>query len=85
MKSKIRTALVALELVVIFLITATTFSWGREIAQIERGCKAYGGEYLLLLIPAIYYTDKRIVLDWIAYLRKRWELDELQTGDVENE
>ena len=85
MKPKIKTALTAIELVAVLLITAVTFSWGRETARLERGDEAYGGEYLLLLIPVIYYTGRRIVLDWIAYLRKRWGMDELQTEGVENE
>ena len=39
------------------------------------GYEAIGGEYLLLLLPAIYYTGKRTLLDWIAEFReskKEW-------------
>lgn len=32
--------------------------------------QARGGEYLLLLIPPIYYAAKRTLLDWIADLRR---------------
>ena len=41
-----------------------------KTARIERGYEAIGGEYLLLLLPAIYYTGKRTVLDWITDLRE---------------
>lgn len=59
----------AVELAVVLLITAAAFAWGQRAALIERGYTARGGEYLLLLIPAIYYTGKRIAADWIAELR----------------
>ena len=60
----------AVELAAVLLITAAAFVWGQRAALIERGYTAHGGEYLLLLIPAIYYTGKRTVLDWITDLRE---------------
>jgi len=57
------------ELVAVLLITAAAFRWGRTTALAERGYTACGGEYLLLLIPPMYYAGKRIVLDWIATIR----------------
>ena len=45
---------------------------GQRAALIERGYTARGGEYLLLLIPFIYYTGKRIAEDWIVELRELW-------------
>ncbi len=62
----------AAELAVVLLVTLAAFAWGKRAALIERGYTAYGGEYLLLLIPAIYYTGKRTLLDWIAELREAW-------------
>lgn len=59
-----------LELVAVLLVTALAFAWGKQTAQAERGYTAIGGEYLLLLLPAIYYTGKRTVLDWITDLRE---------------
>ena len=59
----------AVELAAVLLITAAAFVWGQRAALIERGYTARGGEYLLLLIPAIYYIGKRIAADWIAELR----------------
>jgi len=47
-----------MELTVVLLATAAAFAWGRQTALIERGYAAYGGEYLLLLIPAFYYIAK---------------------------
>ena len=59
----------AVELATVLLITAAAFAWGQRAALVERGYTAHGGEYLLLLIPAIYYIGKRIAEDWIAELR----------------
>lgn len=59
----------AVELAVVLLITVAAFVWGKRAALIERGYTAYGGEYMLLLIPAIYYTGKQIVADWIEELK----------------
>ena len=62
-------AAAAVELAAVLLVTAAAFAWGQRAALIERGYTARGGEYLLLLIPAIYYIGKRIAADWIAELR----------------
>ena len=70
MKSKRSLASVACELLTVLLITSTAFMWGKGVALAERGYEAIGGEYLLLLIPAIYYTGKRTILDWIVEFRE---------------
>ena len=62
----------AVELTSSSSITAAAFAWGQRAALVERGYTAHGGEYMLLLIPAIYYTGKRVLLDWIAELRELW-------------
>lgn len=67
-KKKDRTA-AAVELAAVLLTTAAAFTRGQRAALIERGYTARGGEYLLLLIPFIYYTGKWTILDWIAELR----------------
>ena len=59
----------AVELAAVLLITAAAFAWGQRAALVERGYTAHGGEYPLLLIPAIYYIGKRIAADWIAELQ----------------
>ncbi len=66
-------ASVACELLAVLLITGAAFMWGKDVAMAQRGYEAIGGEYLLLLIPAIYYTGKRMILDWIADLQEPWE------------
>ena len=73
MKMKRSLASVALELLTVLLVTALAFAWGGQVAQAERGYNSIGGEYLLLLLPAMYYTGKRTILDWIADLRKLWK------------
>ena len=62
----------AVELAVVLLATVAAFTWGQRAALIERGYTARGGESMPLLIPAIYYTGKRVLLDWIAELRDLW-------------
>lgn len=62
-----------LELAAVLLVTALAFTWGVQTAQAERGYTAIGGEYLFLLLPAMYYTGKRTILDWIADLREQKE------------
>jgi len=70
MKPKRSLASVVLELAAVLLVTALAFAWGKQAAQAQRGYTAIGGEYLLLLIPFMYYPGKRTVLDWITDLRK---------------
>lgn len=62
---------VILEVAAVLLVTVLAFAWGKRTGVIERGYEAIGGEYLLLLIPTIYYVGKRMILDWIADLRMR--------------
>ena len=71
MKPKRSLVSVACELLAVLLITGTAFMWGKGAALAERGYEAIGGEYLFLLLPAIYYTGKRTLLDWIADLREQ--------------
>ena len=72
MNKKKNRAAAAVELAAVLLATAAAFAWGQRAALIERGYTDRGGEYLLLLIPAIYYIGKRIAADWIAELRELW-------------
>lgn len=70
MRSKKRSlASVVLELAIVLLVTVAAFAWGKQTARVERGYDAYGGEYLLLLLPFLYYIGKKTVLDWIATLK----------------
>lgn len=71
MRPKRSLASVACELAAVLLITAAAFQWGRTTALAERGYVAYGGEYVLLLIPLVYYAGKWTILDWIATIRKK--------------
>lgn len=72
MRRKRSLASVLFELAAVLLVTALAFAWGVQTAQAERGYTAIGGEYLFLLLPAIYYTGKRTILDWIADIREQW-------------
>ncbi len=70
MRRKRSLAAVLFELAAVLLVTALAFAWGKQTALAERGYNAIGGEYLLLILPAMYYTGKRTILDWIADLRE---------------
>lgn len=60
----------ALELAIVLLATALVFRMGVAAARAEWGYDAYGGEYLLLVLPALYYAEKKTLQDWLADLRK---------------
>lgn len=70
MKPKRSLVSVACELLAVILITGTAFMWGKGVALAERGYEAIGGEYLIFLLPAIYYIGKRTILDWMAEFRE---------------
>ena len=53
-----------LKVIAIVVITAVCFLIGREYALYERGYKAVGGEYLILIIPSIAYLIKEVVRDY---------------------
>jgi len=46
------------ELAAVLLITAAAFVLGRRFSLMARGYDAWGGEYLLLLLPVLYYVGK---------------------------
>lgn len=71
MRRKRSLASVIIEVAMVLLATALAFAWGKRTAMIERGYEAIGGEYLLLLLPAIYYTGKRTILDWVTEFQER--------------
>ena len=62
-----------IEWALVILVTLAAFRAGVVYAYLERGYQARGGEYLLLLIPPLYYAAKRTLLDWIADLRGLYE------------
>lgn len=71
MKPKRSLASILCEAAAVALITVAAFHWGQATALAERGYTACGGEYLLLLIPAIYYAGKPTILDWVAEIREK--------------
>jgi len=48
----------AAELAAVLLATAAAFGLAKQAALAERGYAAYGGEYMCLLTPALYYIGK---------------------------
>lgn len=56
----------AAEFLAVLIVTAVVFTKGLSAALAWRGYKAVGGEFMLLLLPIIYYEAKRIILDFVA-------------------
>jgi len=48
----------AVELALVILVTVAAFVLGRQFALMKRGYAAFGGEYLLILLPVLYYIGK---------------------------
>lgn len=66
MRHKKKSRLAAAEFLVVLIVTAVVFIKSRGYALAWRGYKAVGGEFMLLLLPIIYYEAKRIILDFVA-------------------
>lgn len=55
----------------IILASALLFIAAKDAAFKERGYEAFGGEYVILLLPFLYYVAERIIKDWITHLKER--------------
>ena len=66
MRRKKKSRLAAAEFLVVLIVTAVFFIKGMGYALAWRGYEAVGGEFMLLLLPIIYYEAKRIILDYAA-------------------
>ena len=60
MRRKKKSRLAAAELLAVLIVTAVVFIKSRGYALAWRGYEAVGGEFMLLLLPIIYYEAKRI-------------------------
>ena len=70
MRRKKKSRLAAAEFLAVLIVTAVVFTKGLSAALTWRGYKAVGGEFMLLLLPIIYYEAKRIMPLFIG-TRKR--------------
>lgn len=66
MRRKKKSRLAAAELLAVLIVTAVVFIKSMGYALAWRGYEAVGGEFMLLLLPIIYYEAKRIILDYVA-------------------
>lgn len=66
MRRKKKSRLAAAEFLAELIVTAVVFTKGLSAALAWRGYEAVGGEFMLLLLPIIYYEAKRIILDYVA-------------------
>lgn len=66
MRRKKKSRLAAAELLAVLIVTAVVFIKSRGYALAWCGYEAVGGEFMLLLLPIIYYEAKRIILDYVA-------------------
>lgn len=66
MRRKKKSRLAAAEFLAVLIVTAVVFLKSMGYALAWRGYEAVGGEFMLLLLPIIYYEAKRIILDYVA-------------------
>lgn len=66
MRHKKKSRLAAAEFLAVLIVTAVVFIKSMGYALAWRGYEAVGGEFMLLLLPIIYYEAKRIILDYVA-------------------
>lgn len=66
MRRKKKSRLAAAEFLAVLIVTAVVFTKGLSAALAWRGYETVGGEFMLLLLPIIYYEAKRIILDYVA-------------------
>ena len=66
MRRKKKSRLAAAEFLAVLIVTAVVFTKGLSAALAWRGYKAVGGEFMLLLLPIIYYEAKRINLETVC-------------------
>ena len=76
MRRKKKSRLAAAELLAVLIVTAVVFIKSRGYALAWRGYEAVGGEFMLLLLPIIYYEAKRIILDYAADLAELYRRSE---------
>lgn len=69
-RDAIKPALKAAKWAAIGAVSLLLFIVARDAALRERGYEALGGEYMILLLPVVYYEVERVVKDWIADLRE---------------
>ena len=66
MRHKKKSRLAAAEFLAVLIVTAVVFIKSMGYALAWRGYEAVGGEFMLLLLPIIYYEAKRIILDFVV-------------------
>ena len=64
-RRKRKSRLVAAEFIGILTVTAVVFIKARAYAGAWRGYDAMGGEFMLLLLPIIYYLLKQTIRDYV--------------------
>lgn len=61
--------------ILLTVIGILAFKIAADYALKERGCTAYGGEYLLLLMPLIYYLFADIIKTSVELVKTVWFCD----------
>lgn len=66
MRRKRKSRLAAVELLGVLTATAALFIKAQSVALASRDYHAIGGEFILLLLPIIYYLAKQTIRDFVA-------------------
>lgn len=68
-KQKIKRIVTAVKYILLTIAGIIAFKYGADYAFEERGYFAYGGEYLLLLMPFVYYLFADMTKEIIEWTR----------------
>ena len=74
-KQRIKRIVTAVKYILLTIAGIIAFKYGADYAFEERGYFAYGGEYLLLLMPFIYYLFSDIIKGIIDLFKMAWCMD----------
>jgi len=69
-----------LHLLLVIAVTLALFLLAREAAYAERGYEAIGGEYMVFLLPLIFYAVRQSIADTRAALKEPLETEPEKEG-----
>lgn len=68
----------AVQYLALAVVTVVLFMWAKESALAARGYKAYGGEYLILLLPLLWWIAETTVRDFAREIKNMREESSLE-------
>lgn len=68
----------AVQYLALAVVTVALFVWAKESAFAARGYKAHGGEYLILLLPLLWWIAETTVRDFAREIKNMREESSLE-------